>query len=132
MAHGISELRWLLDYELRSSARYRRFVSLVMCCPGEDDLPSTMKEMLTPTLRESDECFEVDNAFAILMGDTEGSGALTAVKRYKTHSNGGFDLRFGVAAYPNDGLFANGLIDAAKKRMETAKACGYGAVVATG
>jgi len=66
MSYEGLEFESLLDYELRSSVRYRRPVSLVMAATINAD--ANLKELLGSTLRESDELFESGDDAIILMG----------------------------------------------------------------
>ncbi len=117
----------LLDYELRASQRYRRFVTVVSVgCEGE---PNQFKAVLGESLRNSDAVMAQLHGATILMGETNGAGALTAIKRYKTHCDGSVDMRFGIAAYPTDGCDAVTLLTVAGNRLEEARSRDTGAVV---
>jgi hypothetical protein len=131
MARGLVDLEWLLNYELRGSVRYRRFVSIVVVACG--DLRASPTELLANNLvRESDEPFEIEAGYAIVMGETDRIGALTAVERFKRRCNGQTDLRFAVVSFPVDGYIAGELLTTAHRRLSRARALYPGAVVATG
>lgn len=127
----VSILERLLDYELRAAARYRRFAALVMVT--SDHKEHDVTEMLNEQVRGSDEFLQLgDDAVAILMGETDSSDALVAVKRYKSRCQGGEDLRFAVVSYPADGRGTSELLSAASRRLRAARAGGRGAIVSTG
>ena len=120
-------LHWLVDYELRSSHRYRRFLAVVsVAC---DHGRVGFKDIVSDVLRDSDEVVEKDLGAAILMGETDGAGALTAISRYKARCEGAMDMRFGVATYPRDGCDATTLLEVAGGRLEEARMGAFGAVV---
>lgn len=126
---GAVGLEWLLRYELTQAARYRRELTLVLvgdgwaCCGAR---------LLGGLVRRSDELFVLDSDAAILMSETAKHGALRAIARFKTEYLEEFDLRFAVAAYPNDGKSARGLLQVAHRRLEAARQGGFGAVVSAG
>jgi len=130
MAYRFLELEWLLDYELRSSMRYGRAVSLVMVSainPNAD-----LKELLRPILRESDELFETGDDATILMGHTDCDEALAAIRRYKGDPNLEMGLCFAVASFPDDGRTVQELLTSVRRRLSKAVTLGRGVVVATG
>ena len=127
MQKTMESLNWLLDYELRSSARYRRFLSVVSV--SYDNGQAGFKDVLSGAIRGSDEVVQFDHGASILMGDTDQAGALTAIERYRDRCDGIMDLRFGVAAYPGDGSDATTLLAIAENRVNEAKAGDAGAVV---
>lgn len=123
-------LSWLLEYELRSAERYRRFVSLVLM--SRTNGSTQCKKLLEGTIRGSDEVFEnQENAF-ILMAETDLSGALTAIERYKTKCDVAVDMRFSVASYPSDARAAETLLSIGHRRLSKAKGGKCGAVVSAG
>ncbi len=127
----VSILERLLDYELRAAARYRRFAALVMVTSGHKE--SDVVDLLDEQVRGSDEFLQLgDDAAAILMGETDSSDALVAVKRYKSRCQGGEDLRFAVVSYPADGRGTSELLSTASRRLRAARAGGYGAIISTG
>jgi len=130
MSYGKIELESLLDYELRSSVRYRRPVSLVMAATINPD--ANLKELLGSTLRESDELFETGDDAIILMGETDCDGALAAIERYKGNFNSETDLCFAVASFPEDASTVLKLLACVRRRLSKALTLGRGAVVTTG
>lgn len=130
MTRGQADLEWLLDYEVRSSVRYRRFLSIVLvaCSDGRD----AKQLACTNTLRESDARFEVEDGLAIVMGETDRLGALVAVERFRRRCGEGIDLRFAVVSFPVDGYIVSDLLATAYRRVSRAKTLHPGAVVATG
>jgi hypothetical protein len=125
-----AQLEFMLDYELRSSKRYRRPVSLVMVRPL--NAPIKLRHLLGPTLRESDQLFEIHDHAAILMGETDREGALAAIARYKEACEGEIDLRFAVASFPEDGSTVHELLATARQRLNKAVTLEPRAVVAEG
>lgn len=125
-----SDLELLLDYELRSSTRYRHFASLVTIAGWNG--PGDLLETLRDTIRDSDEFFAWQGSAVILMGETDRAGALEAIKRYQTICGENPDLCFAVSCYPLDGQTAAQLLVTVRRRLERAKSLRCGAVVATG
>ena len=130
MAPQMSFLQRLLQYELRSAERYRRYVSVVMVKTG--DTVEQFRQMLSDTIRDSDELETLDEGAAILMGDTDTDGALCAISRYKQRCGDQLDMRFAIATFPADGREADGLLQAAMRRLDLSSTAGAGAVVTTG
>ncbi len=119
----------LLEYELHAAERYRRFVSLVMVST-EGDIPGLMNE-LGRHVRKSDVVANFDHSLAVLMGETDKSDALSAVRRYCDLLMNQSDLRFSVATYPDDGVKPDGLVQAAYRRLSKARNNGGDSVVWT-
>ncbi len=130
VAPQMSFLQRLLQYELRSAERYRRYVTVVMVKTG--DTFDQLSQVLSDTIRDSDEIEAVEDGAAILMGDTDTDGALCAISRYKQRCGDQLDMRFSIATFPADGREANGLLQAASRRLSLSAAAGAGAVVTTG
>jgi hypothetical protein len=127
------DLEWLLDYELRSAVRYRRFVSVILVAYGDGNGRRNPRGLIGDNLlRASDEFFELNGDCAIVMGETDRIGALAAIERLKRLCNGESDLRFAVISFPLDGHIARELLSTAHRRLDKARALGSGAVVATG
>lgn len=120
----------LLDFEIRVSDRYKRYVSLIMIASGNG--PVSFSEISKDIIRISDELTDFEGASTLLMPETDMQGAMTAIGRFKTKCNGAIDLRFGVATFPADGVAAYGLLDKVVQRLVKARAGGKGEVVATG
>lgn len=115
------DLEWLLDYEITQSTRHRRFVSLVMLSAnGSTD---KIESMLNGALRDSDVLFPLDHAIAVLMGETERTGALKAMKRYREMIGETLDLQYGVASFPDDGKATAELIDKAYDQSGMPNTC---------
>lgn len=124
------DLESLLDYELRCSKRYRRPICLLMIAAVNTDI--SVKSLLDATIRQSDELFELREYAAILMGETDPDGALTAISRHKEAYGKDVDLRFGLASFPKDGSSVADLLAAAHRRLDKALALDRGAVVSDG
>ena len=124
------ELDFMVDYEIRSARRYQRFVSMVMV--GNDSVDEKFQAIFPDVVRDSDECFCTDKGAFVLMGETDGTGALIAIDRYKKFFEGSVDLRFGVASFPFDGNTAEELISTALRRFGQARNGELGTVVTTG
>ena len=123
------DLDFVVDYEIRSARRYQRFVSMVLV--GHETPNEKFHSIFPDVIRDSDECFCTDHGAFVLMGETDGSGALIAIDRYKQFFEGSVDLRFGVASFPFDGNTADELISAAQRRLSRAKSGDVGSVVTT-
>ncbi len=119
----------LLEYELLAAERYRRFVSLVMVT-SQNDLEG-LRALLGEHVRDSDVMSNFDHSVAVLMGETDGTGALSAIDRFRKSFDSQIDMRFSVVTYPSDGGKAESLMDAAYRRLAKAKQAISGAVVCT-
>lgn len=128
--HNFHLLRWLIDYELRAAERYRRFVTLLLATSNGGSF--FLKDILSKTKRESDKLFELDGEVALLMSETDSSGTLVAVARYKSLFSEDVDLRFGLASFPVDGINCTDLLATAYRRLNAAKILECGAVVSNG
>ena len=124
------DLDFMVDYEIRSARRYQRFVSMVVVERHEDY--KNFNVLFPDVVRDSDACFCTEQGAFVLMGETDGTGALSAIERYKEFFEGTADLRFGVASFPFDGNSAEDLISAALRRLDLARNGETGSVVATG
>jgi len=123
----LTMLYTLLEYELHAAERYRRFVSLVMVST-DGDVPGLMNE-LGQHVRKSDVVASFDHSLAVLMGETDKSDALSAVRRYCDLFMNQPDLRFSVVTYPDDGVKPDGLVQTAYRRLSKAKNNSDGIVV---
>jgi hypothetical protein len=130
MADEPVEFASLLDYELRSSIRYRRPVSLVSI--GRVGTRVDLRKLLETAFRDSDELFELGGGATIIMGQTDRDGAVAAVNRYKQLCTEEIDLRFAVACFPDDGHNAQDLIASLHRRLQRAMTLDRGGVVAGG
>jgi hypothetical protein len=129
-AHLEPNMEWLLDYEVRLSARHRRFVSLVMI---DTDKPrKSLEKVLSKAIRSSDVCFPENGGLAIVMGETGSSEALQAIERYNQNTSGIMDICYSVASYPADAKTLDELKHVAQRRLEKAKTLESGSVVAEG
>ena len=131
MAEKIGFLQKFLGYELKSAERYRRFVSLVMVS-GHNGGDASVKDALIEPLRTSDVMADINGASVIMMTETNSSGALSAIERYKAKTTQDEDLRFAVVTYPSDGGGPDGLLATAHRRLENAVSGPPGSVVMTG
>jgi len=130
MAPGLLDLESLVDYEVRSSTRYRRYFSLLLIVPVGSHV--NVREMLLEIFRTSDEFFEFRSRYAILMGETNSEGALAAVDRYRGACDNQIDLRFAVASFPVDGQTTSEIVTKVQRRLNQALKLDRGAVVAAG
>lgn len=121
---------WLLDYEITLSARHRRFVTLVMI--GTDKTPEELDQVLSEAIRNSDMFFPGTNGLSVVMGETASAEAINAIDRYKRTVNGSMNLHYSMASYPSDGKTMAEIKHVAQRRLEKAKTCEIGAVVAEG
>ena len=113
----------LLDYEIRSSARWRRYTSLLVI--GSTDDNGTMdriKRILKDDVRGCDElvCLE-DGTLAVLMPETSKTGVQQAIGRYEKKYDGWLDVRIGAASFPQDAQKGSDLFEKACARLERAK-----------
>ncbi|MBE7558913.1 hypothetical protein HS125_08180 [bacterium] len=129
MTRGLSELEWMLDYEMRSAMRYRRFLSLVVVAT---ERPMDLQDFLKDYVRGSDEVFQLEQGAAILMGETERSGALKAVERLQRMATNNMGLRYAVNTFPFDGHTVTELIATAFRRLDKARNLDPNAVVSSG
>ncbi len=123
-------LEWLLNYELRSAARYRRFSTLILVASAQGD--ADLEHLLEDNVRSCDELFPLESNAAILMAETDRAGAMVAVDRYKSMCSQEVDLRFAMASYPADSGDPDDLLDTAERRLTEAKKRQFGAVVTQG
>lgn len=123
-------LRQLLQYELYSAQRHRRFVAMVMVTTEEGI--SGLRSFLGSHIRDSDVIADFDSSIAVLMGETDINSAMVAVDRYKSFFESQLDLRFSVVTYPSDGGKAEHLIKMAYRRLSKARQGESGTVVTTG
>lgn len=127
LMRGVAELEWVLDHELLLAERYRRFVSVAMI---KSHAPIPQSQLLGNTIRDSDVYFKFSDTFgAVLMSETDCSGALKAIDRYKENCHENVDMRFSIASYPKDHQSAPKFLSAAYHRMETAEKAEPGSVV---
>ncbi|MCE5228080.1 hypothetical protein LLG95_00595 [bacterium] len=120
-------LRWLLDYEIRGSERYRRFLSLLLIASNHEGDGGI--ERLKETFRRSDEIIALDeHRAAVLLRETNVDGTLQALQRYKSFHNV-MHLRFAVVCYPTDGWNARYILNSASDRIARAMHGPAGAVV---
>lgn len=126
---GVAELEWMLDHELLLAERYRRFVSVTMI---KSDSPRKQRELIAGTIRNSDVYFEFNDSLgAVLMSETDTSGAITAAHRYCENCEGVAQMRFAVASYPQDHLPASEFVSTVYQRMKAASDMGPGAIVSS-
>jgi hypothetical protein len=130
ISQNASDLEWLLGYELSASTRHRRFVSLVMLSPENDR--EELDRLLKETVRDTDAFFSLDAVTVILMGETDSSGALKAVERYKSALSGRLDVRYSVSSFPSDGKVPGDLMHTAHRRLKKARTLDRDAVVTEG
>jgi len=124
---GIEQLELLLDYELRGAVRYRRFATVVMVGSASED--TDVKALLADHIRASDEVFDLSPNLAILMGETDPAGAMTAIHRFKSFLQNEADVRFSMASFPADARGTAELLWTAHRRLDEAKEAEPGAVV---
>ena len=108
-------LEWLLDYELKQSIRHRRFVSLVMLSANGNK--KHLNRILKDIARETDPVFQLSDVIAVLMGETDTTGALRAVERYREMSQRAMDIKYSVASFPHDGRSPDDLIYMAHRQL---------------
>lgn len=119
-------LRWLLDYEIRGSERYRRFLSLLLIASNRAEEGI---DRLTESFRRSDEVIALDKWHAaVLLRETNIDGTINAINRYKSFHNV-IHLRFAVVCYPTDGWNATYILESASDRITRAMHGPAGAVV---
>jgi len=117
-AQDSSNLGIFLEYELQASSRYRRYVSVVLL-KGVGCETLQLKNSLPEIIRNSDVSFSFGNYIAILMSETDDTGSLTAIERYKQDMNSrGYDVRFAYVTYPGDGKTVDDLSRVLLERLE--------------
>ncbi len=128
---AVEEFLRLVDYELRSSARWRRFASvLVIGANSHGKGIRKFRMLIEEVMRSSDEMTELAGGrLALLMPETSKEDALHAVARYRKRYDPCLDVRYGVASYPGDCRTAMVLLDKACSRLDTAWDGDTGAVV---
>lgn len=126
-ATGAAEFEWMLNYELLLAERYRRFLAVAMVkSAGKMDL----RQLLGGTLRSCDVYFELGENFgAVLLSETDASGALTVLDRFKRYCEGQTEVHCAVGSYPRDGLPAERFTTTLYARMQAAEGQEPGAVV---
>lgn len=131
MAGGKPAFAWLVEYEVGTAVRYCRFVSVVLLCAGKDpDLGrGPMWEWLSPLMRGSDVLFDLQDEAAIMMSETNTSGALVAIERFQATDP---NMRVALASFPGDGQVHTTLMTTAFRRLAEAKQGHAGVVVAVG
>ena len=112
------DLEWLLDYELKQSARHRRFASLVLLSANGSS--NKLDKILNGVVRASDPIFFLKDTIAVLMGETDGAGARKAVKRYREVISAMMNVQFSVASFPEDAKASKELIHTAHCRLDVA------------
>lgn len=113
-----SNLEIFLEYELQASSRYRRYVSVVLLKGIGCEAPQ-LKKSLLEIVRNSDASFFFGNYIAILMSETDDTGSLTAIERYKRDMKSrGHDVRFAYVTYPGDGKTVDDLNRVLLERLE--------------
>ena len=119
MQSTLSTFHELLQYEMGSAERYRRYVSLVLIHSPTDH--RGLQGTVDMHARKSDGMARFDHSVALLMGETDQSDALRAVKRYEGLLESRLEARYAVATYPVDGTAPEGLMAVAERRMCKAK-----------
>jgi len=128
-----NELHSLLSYELASAKRYRRFVSVALL--RLPDQGRDLRDVLNHTLRESDLIIDVDQDYslmAVLMSETDGTGARVAIERFKQLAGPHVDIRIGIATFPFDAGTSTEMLNSVFGRMNKALEQGTSAVVTCG
>ncbi|GEM_PF-1826251 len=125
----VETLEMILDYELRSALRYRRFASLVLISHSPD---RELMQVLDGNLRACDQVFEINSNVAVLMAETDKAGALIAIGRIREVSKGLLDVRFAIASFPEDARGTAELLWAAHRRLDKAQDQEVGTAVTVG
>jgi len=115
----IRDFEWLLDYELKHSARHRRFVSLVMVSANGNS--HKLDKMLNDIVRETDPTFSLPGSIAVLMGETDSAGANQAIERYREAIGNIVSVNYAIASFPDDGKTFGELMDTAHQRLNISK-----------
>jgi hypothetical protein len=120
----------LLNYELHSANRYRRFVSIV-AIGTTNGIPEELPKVMHEATRDVDVLLQGQDQWTILMPETDTRGVMAAIKRYISRS-GQLDLRYGAASFPADALDEDELLSVAFKRLENARRQPETVIVAEG
>ena len=125
-----NSLASFVEYEYRSSERYRRYMSLVMLrVPGEG---TSFNALAGDLVRTSDKVFGANGTVAILMGETPLTAVKAAVTRFATRCVEAGGLQCGAAGFPQDASNAADFLSTAFRRYEIAKKEGSYAFVWSG
>jgi len=119
-----------IEHQLRSSARHRHFMSIVVM--SSHNGASDIRLLLGDAIRDSDALFVSGREAVLVMPETEQMGALKAVMRFRTRTDRDSDVRFGVSTYPVDGQGGWELMEVGRRRLRRAMGLKRGAVVASG
>ncbi|NQU43538.1 hypothetical protein HQ520_09640 [bacterium] len=103
MREAPCNLEWLVDHELKTAKRYRRFLSLMILEPPENTVAATRP--VTGILRETDVYFSFPNGLVVLvMSETDPDGARSTLARCKRIGALPPETRYGLASFPDDNL----------------------------
>ena len=124
----------LLNYEIRCSARWRRYASLLVVDSVDGgEATERFREIIKADMRKCDEMAWLDGGkLAILMPETNGKGLRQAVRRYGQKYDGWLDVRFGAASFPQDAQEGRDLFRKACERLDRAKQLDPRTVVSEG
>ena len=113
-------LHSILQYELNSAERHRRYVSLMMVHSPIDQ--EGLEQTLDVHVRNSDVLAQVDDSVTVLlMSETDKGDALQAIDRYSPFVKERYNPLYSVATYPADEHQPEALFQLAKKRLHLAK-----------
>ena len=112
-------LHSILQHELNSSQRYRRYLSLLLVHSSVDQ--EGLERTLNRYGRDSDVMAKIDDFYAVVMSETDHCDALHAIDRYGSFLDEQFSPCYSLATFPVDDHLADGLLCVAKKRLQRAK-----------
>jgi hypothetical protein len=123
------ELDRVLAYELVQAKRHRRYVTVAMI---QTEPTVDQWAALGGSVRESDAYFTSEQSFgAVLMSETDQSGAMVAIDRYKAAAGASGRMWFALGCYPEDGANAESVLRETRKRLSQSAEMEPGTVVAS-
>lgn len=118
MIQNRAELERLLKHEHQLVKRYRYYLSVVLMASRGDQF--NINELLSDTVRASDQFLALEEFNIVFMAHTGLDGAHKAVDRFRQRCNGGIELRYSIASYPGDVMSPAKIMAVAEQRLQEA------------
>ena len=83
-----------------------------------DGIATEMIQLIGASLRITDHAWTDDGDVVILLPESDGATAESFAERVRAAAPGRFTARMGIAAFPDDGLTSNALLDALERGMQ--------------
>ncbi len=111
-------VEWLVRYEVRSSKRYRRRMSIALIASTASS-NGFLHRYLSDAFRDSDQVFRRNGHTCVIMGETDREGCVKAMRRCRQKLN---DPSFccGVVTFPEDGHHMAFLMNEVEQRLSRA------------